>query len=101
MQRVKFSRLCESCENDCLQLETNGKCEYFKLGFTMQEYWQMIREENMNIRKFCDKNRISMNHLLDMLNDKMPMCYKYRTLLNERLAEKEEYVKWLEDNNVG
>ena len=99
MQREKFSRVCESCVNDCLQHEIIGKCPHYKLGFTIDEYKQMIREENLNLRKFCDKNRISMNHLLNMLNDKEPLCYKYRVLLNNRLAEKEEYLKWLEEND--
>ena len=70
MQRVKFSRLCESCIHDCMQLETNGKCEYFKLGFTAEEYKIMAREPLkqalINELMRCNNNHHTEETLLTM-----------------------------------
>lgn len=93
--------LCYACSHDCVQVEPKTNCEHFKKGFTRQEYLTWIREDNVNLKKLCDKNGLSYNVLMRMLKGSLHFKYSYRVALNGRLFEKEEYLPYVDKFNSG
>jgi hypothetical protein len=95
-QREKYCDLCYACIHDCKEIEPITKCENFIKGYTRQQYSAMIREDNVDVKRLCDKKRLSYNYMMRMLNGKMHLKYKYRLALNSRLGEVEEYLPYVD-----
>ena len=95
-KRERVCNLCLTCINDCKLKKNIKECINFKKGFSTFEYWELIKDQNINLRKLCDKKGLKLNMMLDMLNDKKHLTYKYRYFLDDRIFEKEEYLKYIE-----
>jgi hypothetical protein len=103
-KREKLCNKCYACQFDCVQVEPIEYCENFVKGYTRQEYMDMLRSENVNLKALCTKHRISYNYLLKMLEGRINFSYKYRMILNSRLGELEEYLPYVnkfENEEVG
>jgi len=87
---------CYACVNDCKQKEPIEYCEHFVKGYTRKEYLKMLSEDNVDLKRLCTKNKISYNYMLRMLEGKIHLSYKYRTILNSRLGEVEEYLPYVD-----
>lgn len=86
---------CYSCQFDCVQVQPIEFCENYKKGYTRKEYIEFIHEQNIDLKKLCDKNNLSYNIMLKMLDGRIHMIYKYRVVLNSRIFEKEEYLPYV------
>lgn len=95
-ERTKYCNLCYGCMHDCKKVESINKCDFFKQGLSKSEYKKLIQEQNINLKKLCNKEGISLNILMKMLNGKLNFTYKYRTILNSRIYEKEEYLPYIQ-----
>ena len=94
-------QLCYACQENCKQLEPIEKCEFFKRGLTRHEYLNYIRQDNINVRKLCDKAGLSYNVMMRMLNGSLQFKYSYRYALDERVYEKQEYLPYIEKWDSG
>lgn len=94
--RERFCSLCYTCKNDCKKKSELRECEFYTKGYTRKEYLELIREQNLNIKKLCDKTGIGRNTLFKMLNGKLPLTYKYRYFLDLAIFEKEEWIQYYE-----
>ena len=92
---------CYNCCHNCKEEELQGSCEHFKRGFTRHEYLAWIKEDNVNLKKRCDKAGLSYNILMRMLKGSLHFKYSYRVMLNEALFEKEEYLPYVQIWNSG
>lgn len=92
---------CYSCIHDCKQQEPIEICENFVKGYNRHEYIQMIRDENVDLKKLCNKHGLSYNYMMKMLDGKIHMKHKYRMVLNSRLGELEEYLPYVDKFNSG
>jgi hypothetical protein len=99
--RKVVNSLCYACVHNCKEEELQGSCEHFERGFTRHEYLAWIREDNVNLKKRCDKAGLSYNVLMRMLKGSLHFKYSYRVMLNEALFEKEEYLPYVEKWNTG
>ena len=88
---------CKFCINDCDQYTQNETCQYFKRAKPVSEYLRIIKEENRNLHKFCDKNNLKYSELMKMLRYKTRFKFKYRQLLERFLYQKNEWQQWIED----
>jgi len=95
-RRELVNKLCFNCVNDCKSQENFTQCINFKKGLSAVEYWKLIKEQNINLRKLCDKNNLKLNIMLDMLNNQIHFTYKYRYVLKLALYEKEEYLMYID-----
>lgn len=97
MCKEKYSRVCESCVHDCMEyiMYSKNDCENYKIGIDVQEYKDMIKELNVNIKKVCNKNGLSNNCMMNMLSSRQPLTFKYRKVLDSVLFEKEEYLPYI------
>lgn len=96
MKMKPYCDLCSQCINDCKRFKDIKECVNFKQGLTRFEYKDMIREQNMNKRRFCKDYGLQLRYLDDMLCGKMHIKYKYHISLQDRLFEKEEYLPYIE-----
>lgn len=94
--RIKYCNKCYVCVNDCKQIEEVYNCEYFSKGFTITDYNKMIHEDNVNLKKMCNKYGISTNVLYKMLKGRYNLTFKYRKILDEVLFEDESMQKYIE-----
>jgi len=88
---------CKNCIMDCDQYTENELCNNFKKAKPVSEYNKIVREENRNLHKFCDKNNLKYSELMKMLRYKIRFKYKYRVLLENFLYMKDEWSQWIED----
>jgi predicted transcriptional regulator len=88
---------CIQCIMDCDQYTQNERCENFKKARPISEYNRIIKEENRNLHKFCDKNNLKHSELIKMLKYKIRFKYKYRVLLESFLYEKDIWLEWIEE----
>jgi hypothetical protein len=92
--------LCKTCQNDCKNhIKDNNSCEHYVKGRSMSEYLQLIREENINIKRLCKENRfgkqLDSKLMWKMLKGKIDMLYKYRIILENHLYE-DEWIDFVE-----
>lgn len=87
---------CFACINDCKETEPIQVCENFIKGYTRKEYLQMCNEDNVDLKRLCSKNNLSYNFMMKMLNGAMHLKYKYRIVLNNRLGESDENIRYYE-----
>lgn len=92
-----FCDYCLSCMNDCRRYTCNTPCENYVKAIPIDELNEIIRYQNVNLRRFCKDNNLKLYILQDMLKGKIPPIYKYLKLLSDRLMEKEEYLPYLEE----
>jgi hypothetical protein len=87
---------CLTCKNGCQSFEfiINGNCENYKERITLNEINREIRIQNINIRKLCKDNNLKYYIMVDMLKNKIVLSYKYYIALENRIFEKEEYLKY-------
>ena len=92
-EREKLCNLCYSCKFDCVHLlhEPIDKCVNYEKGLTRKEYLAFIREYNINVKKICNKNNLSLNIMYKMLSGKMHFLFKYRCALDSRIFENIDY----------
>lgn len=95
-KREVVSDKCYACVHDCKQQQPIEYCDNFKQGYTRKEYAAMIREQNVDLKKLCDKKRLSYNFMMKMLEGRIHFKFKYRAALNSRLFEKEEYLPYID-----
>ena len=87
---------CFLCKNDCKTTYCHENCENFILAPTNDEYWEGIKELNVDLKKLCNKKKISYNFMMKMLKGRLPWKYKYHCSLISVLYENEAYVKYME-----
>ena len=95
-ERLYYDSRCYGCQNDCKSIDPVYKCPHFKQGYTISQYKAMIREDNINLKKLCDKHGLCYNTMMKMLSGKWNITFKYRKCLDEALFEKEEYCHFME-----
>lgn len=96
-ERVKYCDKCFMCKNDCKELFDVGECKYFSKGISNKEYMKLLKEDNVNIRKLCDKYGVCYNTMMLMLNGKKyHLTFKYRKVLDSALFEVEEFANSIE-----
>ena len=94
---------CTRCINDCVIEDDYSECPNFVEGLTPHEYWTLLKDNNVNLKKMCKDYKLKLSFLYDMLNGKTRMKYKYaisifqcinkRNYIPERsMAEVEEGV---------
>jgi hypothetical protein len=88
---------CKICINDCDQYTLNELCGNFKKAKPISEYIKIIREENRNLHKCCDKYNLKYSELMKMLRYKTRFKFKYRKCLEDFLYMKDEWIQWIED----
>ena len=93
--RDLISTTCYLCKFDCVSKEDMSKCVNFKKGHTADEYRNMINEQNVNLRKLCEKHDLKLNYMYKMLNNEIHMKFRYRVALDSILFEKEEYQEYI------
>lgn len=95
--RIKYCDRCYICINDCKEIFDVGNCQYFSKGFTITEYKDMLREDNVNLKSLCNKYGICYNTMMMMLNGKKyHLTYKYRKVLDSALFEIQEFADSVE-----
>ena len=72
-EREKLCNLCYACKFDCVHLlhEPIDRCINYEKGITRKEYLELIREENLDLKKLCNKNKLSLNIMYKMLSGKI------------------------------
>ena len=95
-KREKVADKCFACVNDCKQTEPIKYCEHFVKGYTRKEYGIMLNQDSVDLKRLCNKHRISFNYMLKMLSGEMHFSYKYRMILNSRLGELEQYILYVD-----
>lgn len=93
MNNIEYNQ-CSGCMMDCENYVKGNKCEHFKKARPVAEYNRIVREENRNLHKFCDKNNLKYSELMKMLRYKKRFLYKYRVLLENFIYEKDEWIEW-------
>ena len=99
-KREKVCTRCFECKFDCKSIEPIP-CDNFSRGYNRFEYKKLLSEQNVNIKKLCDKNNLSYNRMMDMLNGRMIFHYKYAYYLDTALFEKTEYLNYIERVEYG
>lgn len=92
-KKIKYCVLCRACRQDCKTFERLTNCVNFKDAPSMEEYWKLIKTENINLKKLCNNYGVCLNTMYKMLNGDMIMTYKYHTILLSRIEEVEEFEK--------
>lgn len=91
---------CSKCINDCDQFSENERCENFKEAKSIAEYNRIIKEQNKNLHKLCNKYELKYSELTKMLRYKSRMKFKYRVAIEEFLYGSEnEWKKWEENGS--
>ena len=96
-ERVRVNQLCYLCKMDCKEEFPMTTCEFYEKGLTCAEYWRFIKENNVNLRKLCDKYGVKLTILLNMLEGRQNFSYKYRKILDTRVYELQTYEAYLEE----
>lgn len=97
MEKEYFCDYCLDCENDCKRKSNVTECINYNKGYTIDEYNEMIREQNVNIRRLCKENNLKLYIMLDMLKGQKIFKYKYRKILESRILEKNIWIKYMEE----
>ena len=72
------------------------KSDYNPFPKPLKGVSEMIKQQNVNLRRFCKQNSLKLYCLLNMLKGKQMFKYKYKMKLNERLFEKDCYLPYLD-----
>jgi hypothetical protein len=90
---------CLTCKYGCISFEflLNGRCNNYSKRMSLRVIWDEIRGQNIHLRKLCNKNGLSYNTMMKMLNNKLALSYRYYFALEQRIMEKNEYIRLLED----
>lgn len=104
-RRELLNKMCYNCQNDCKRMVNNpsSNCVNFVKGYSSAEYWDIIRQDGINLKKLCEKKKLSLNMMYKMLNNKIHFTYKYRVALDSRIHEKHEYDEYIvmfENNKI-
>ena len=76
--KTKNVNFCIQCINDCFIDELDSsECPNFVEGLTPHEYWTLLKDNNVNLKKMCKDYKLKLSFLYKMLNGKMRMKYKY------------------------
>lgn len=87
---------CLSCKHGCISFEfiLNGECNNYEHRISLKEIKDEIREQNINIRKLCKDNNLKYWVMMDMLRNKLALSFRYYSALEDRIFEKDEYIKY-------
>ena len=78
MKTKTKQNICTTCIHDCnLEDEDFNECVNFEKGYTCEEYWNLLKDNNVNLKKMCKDYKLKLSFLYKMLNGKMRMKYKY------------------------
>jgi len=94
--------LCSTCIYKCKG--NKNSCQNYEPmvdEIELEELRHEVRRQNLNIRRFCKKEKLKQHILKDMLNNKIPFSDKYLSILNSRLNEKDWVVEFLEKHPTG
>jgi len=84
---------CINCQFDCPDF-VSGDCENYKVGRNINEYVEIIRNENVNLHRLCDKFSLKHSVLIESLKNKRRLNFKYRSALENYLYESNEWIDW-------
>ena len=98
-ERVKVGRLCFTCMHSCKEIAELDSCQHYKQTLTRFEYLQSIKELGINVKKLCNQYGVSYNIMMNMLHGRQLFTYKYCVILNSRIYELDQYVKYYNDFN--
>ena len=87
---------CCECINDCKDYKLDN-CENQNQGRPVYEYVQIIKEQQRNLHKICDKHSLKISIMNKMLKGKERLSYKYRYVLETELFESNEWWNWIKD----
>ena len=87
---------CLRCRESCKDIEFNltGECNNFTERMSLKEINKEIRRLNINVKRECKKNNLKYGKMKDMLLGKRHMKFSYYKALEDRIMEKEEYIKY-------
>lgn len=78
--------------HDCIVEDPDFKsCDNFEQGLLPHEYWELLKEHNINIKRMCNDNGLKRNYLYEMLNGKTRFKYKYAKTIH-MVIEKRTYI---------
>ena len=91
MKKIR-QNICTLCIHDCnVEDEYFNNCPNFEEGLTCEQYWLLLKENNVNVKRMCDTYGLKRNYLYKMLNGKTRMKYKYSTVIND-CVERRNYI---------
>ena len=99
-RRVIYCSKCMTCIHDCKVHEDIKTCVNHVEMISLDEINEMVREQNVNIRRFCKDNDLKYYILMDMLKGKKNFKYKYYYLVIDRLKERSDYLPYIDDGEV-
>lgn len=77
---------CIECINDCKNQKSDTEvCENRVQGESLNELIDLIKEENINLVRFCEDYNLKLEYLLKMLKGDMILSYKYYICIQDRL----------------
>ena len=92
MKTKTKQNICTTCIHYCnLTDEDFSKCVNYEKGYTCEEYWNLLKEHNINLNRMCNEYHIRKNYLYQMLNGKLRMKYKYATIILD-CVERRNYI---------
>lgn len=96
VKRERVCNLCYECKYSCKETAIIEECINYSKGYTRFEYLDFIKEQNINVKKLCTRNGLSYNIMMNMLNGRTLLNYKYTYYLDSAIFEKTEYLKDIE-----
>lgn len=100
VEKVKYCEKCFLCVNDCKQFEELSNCIYYEKGFTVKQYCEMLKEDNVNLKRACTKYGVSFNNLMHIFKGHYHLTFRYRKMLNDILFERTEYIRYVKEFSI-
>lgn len=88
---------CLKCANTCLNvcnMFNDNSCDNFRERYSLNKLNEQLKIQNVDLRRLCKDNGLKYKYMMDMLNGKIHMKFKYYACLEDRLCEDEfdEYI---------
>lgn len=92
---MKSNAQCSMCIFGCKnEIPNDIPCKNLTLGMTVEEINHELKEQNVNLRRLANQYYLKYPKLIEMLNGKLEMHYKYRVALMNRLKENSEFDEY-------
>jgi hypothetical protein len=77
---------CRDCMYDCKnEIQVNMHCINKKDRLNVNELNRLLKEENVNLQKFCEDYNLKLYILIEMLRGNQDLKFKYYTCIMDRL----------------
>lgn len=88
---------CLMCANSCKDVEFNltGECKNFTHRMSLNDIKEEIQIQQINVRRLCKNKKLKYGKMVDMLNGKIHLSFKYYKYLEERILEKDEFLEYI------